>query len=303
MHEDWFWEGNVQDALARFLESTGWEIREIANTATKAHGVDVMAASGHRTLAVEVKGYPSEKYADPRRAHEKKKTDPRNQCEKWFSQALFKAMRLRSSLPDAEIAVAFPDFPRYQALLRETEDSIRRLGVGVYLVDDLGTVSLVLPHTRRARELDENLLPFEAYEGGGRRLLGTPAFGGGSSRRDYGRPVFEQCGWACVYCGVDLGSTYETWLGLSVDHVVPQSATRAGYPSEWIEDLTNKVTCCRHCNEFLNQYRVTVPVPDSLEGFFDLRDRVFREKREKALARHGVERTWYDQSGSKKTRT
>ena len=294
MNGDWFWEGNVQSTLALFLQKNGWDIQATADTAAKAHGVDVLAALGNRVLAIEVKGYPSEAYADPRRAHEKKKTNPRNQCEKWFSQALFKGMRLRSSMPDAEIAVAFPDFPRYQALLRETEDSIRRLGLGVYLVEETGDVSAVLPHSRGTRELDETLLPFDAYEGGGRRLLGTPAFGGGSSRRDYGVPVFEQCGWACVYCGADLGGTYETWLGVSVDHVVPQSLLRAGYPTEWIEDLTNKVTCCRHCNEFLNQYRVSEPPPDTLDGFFNLRDRVFREKRTKAVERHGTERTWYE---------
>lgn len=286
----------MQTVLATHLESEGWTIRAAADTASKQHGLDLLLERDGRTLAIEVKGYPSEKYADPRRAHETKRTNPRNQCEKWFSQALFKAMRLRSSMAQAEIAVAFPDFPRYQALLRETEDSIRRLGVGVYLVEESSDVSLVFPHSLRASKLDEALLPFDAYEGGGRRLLGVPAFGGGSSRRDYGVPVFEQCGWACVYCGVDLGETYETWLGLSVDHVVPQSLVKHGYPTAWIEDLTNKVTCCRHCNEFLNQYRVSEPPPDTLDAFFDLRDRVFRGKRGKAVERHGTERTWYEQA-------
>lgn len=300
MERDWYWEGHVQAALAQTLEAAGWEVRSSADTASKQQGVDLLLEREGRTLAIEVKGYPSESYADPRRAHETKRTNPRNQCEKWFSQALFKAMRLRSAMTKAEIAVAFPDFPRYQALLRETEDSIRRLGVGVYLVDESGSATLVVPHVRGERELAESLLPFDAYEGGGRQLMGVPRFGAGSSRRDYGVPVFEQCGWTCVYCGVDLGGTYETWLGLSVDHVVPQSLVKAGFPSDWIEDLANKVTCCRHCNEFLNQYRILEPPPDTLDDFFELRDRVFREKRAKAVERHGTERTWYEQASRKR---
>ncbi|MGH2555275.1 MAG: hypothetical protein ACRDHO_06120 [Actinomycetota bacterium] len=188
MSEDWFWEGNVQASIARFLRQEGWTVEVEADTAAKAHGVDLIATTGRRKLAVEVKGYPSPRYADPRRAHETKPTNPVNQAGHWFAQALLKALRLRTSMPDAEVAVGLPDFPRYRSLLRETEDSLRRLGVGVYLVAEPDVASCVLPHHGRPAQLQEELLPFDAYEGGGRRLLGAPAFGGGSSRRDYGRP-------------------------------------------------------------------------------------------------------------------
>jgi hypothetical protein len=290
---EWFWEGNIQASLIRFLADEGWILQSAADTASKAHGVDVLATSRSRTLAIEVKGYPSTGYADPRRAHERKRTIPTNHAVHWFAQALLKAMRLRSSMPDAEIAIALPHFPRYLSLLRDTEDSIRRLGLGVYVVAELDAVSLLVPHRPRGG-LSEELLPFDSYEGGGRHLLGTPPFGGGSIRRDYGVPVFEQCGWSCAYCGVDLGDAYEGWLGLSVEHVVPQSLLRQGYLEAWIEDITNKVTCCRHCNEFLNQFAVSEPVPATLDQFFDLRDRVFQEKRKRAVERHASEREWYD---------
>ena len=136
-------------------------------------------------------------------------------------------------------------------------------------------------------------LPFHGYEGGGRRLLGRPAGGNASSRRGYGVPVFKQCGTKCVYCG--HGGTYEAWLNLSVDHVVPRGdGKKLDYPVEWIEDITNLVTCCRACNEFLNGYRVTEPPPATLDEFFDLRDRHFALKREWVIARHERERGWYD---------
>jgi hypothetical protein len=294
MNGDWFWEGNVQASIARFLEAGGWTVRSAADTATKAHGVDLIASVGKRTLALEVKGYPSSRYADPRRAHETKPTNPVNQAAHWFAQAILKAMRLRSSMLEAETAIGLPDFPRYRNLLRETEDSLRLLSIGVYLVSEGAEASMLIPHRPRQARLDEHLLPFDGYEGAGRRLMGPRPVGGGSSRRGYGVPVFEQCGWACAYCGVDLADSYELWLGLSVDHVVPSSLVAKGYPKEWIEDVANKVTCCRHCNEFLNQFRVTGDQPSTLEAFFDLRDRTFREKRKWVLQRHVAEREWYD---------
>ncbi len=74
----------------------------------------------------------------------------------------------------------------------------------------------------------------------------------------------RECGSNCVYCGLDLGNTYEAWLGFSVDHVIPGSTVaRLGYPAEWVNDLINLVTACRSCNEFLNGYRVTDPTPSA----------------------------------------
>ena len=138
-------------------------------------------------------------------------------------------------------------------------------------------------------------LPFERYEGAGRCLLGRPAWGNGSSRRGYGLPIFEQCGAACAYCGYDMSATYEAWLNLSVDHVIPAGdARRLGYPVEWFEDVANLVTSCRACNEFLNGYRVTDVPPATVEEFFDLRDIHFARKRAWVLARHREERGWYD---------
>ncbi|MGE5435473.1 MAG: HNH endonuclease [Candidatus Doudnabacteria bacterium] len=126
---------------------------------------------------------------------------------------------------------------------------------------------------------EETGLPFDRYTGGGRRLLGVPAFGDGSSRRGYGPAVFEQCGFVCAYCGHEMETAYEVWLSLSVDHVIPTGvAKRLGYAPEWVQDISNQVTCCRACNEFLNGYKVTDPAPATVEKFFDLRDRHFLAK-------------------------
>lgn len=142
---DWFWEGNVQAAIASFLEINGWTLGSVADTISKAQGVDIEASKDAMSLMVEVKGYPSRRYADPRRAHETKRTNPLTQAAQWYGQAVLKAMRMLSSFPDARVAIGFPDFPRYRNLLAETEGSLRTLGIGVILVTETGQVRVTLP--------------------------------------------------------------------------------------------------------------------------------------------------------------
>lgn len=45
------------------LAGEGWRILSVANTATKEHGVDVIASRDDQTVGVEVKGFPSRGYA------------------------------------------------------------------------------------------------------------------------------------------------------------------------------------------------------------------------------------------------
>lgn len=137
--------------------------------------------------------------------------------------------------------------------------------------------------------------PFARYRHSGRELLGRPAWRDGSCRRGYGPPVFAECGTACAYCDRQLGESYESWLDLSIDHVVPgETVKRLGWPREWIDDIVNLVTCCRACNEFLNGYRVSDPPPASFEDFIVLRDQHFSAKRTWVINRHVRERAWYD---------
>jgi 5-methylcytosine-specific restriction endonuclease McrA len=138
------------------------------------------------------------------------------------------------------------------------------------------------------------MLPFEKYDKGGRELLGTPKTGDGTCRHGYGLPVFKQCGLGCSYCERPMDSPYEAWLDISVDHVVPRSMIKRGFPREWVEDISNLATCCRACNEFLNQYAVNTPPPAQLDEFHALRDRVFLEKKAHAQKRHHEERAWYE---------
>ncbi len=106
--------------------------------------------------------------------------------------------------------------------------------------------------------------PFARYPDGGRSLLGRPRWGDGTARHSYGLQVHEWCGFRCAYCGLDLG-TFEGWLQLSVDHVVPQQMVGAGYTREWVEDTINIVAACGACNGLFNRD------PGGRRRAFDLR--------------------------------
>ena len=57
-HEDWFWEGNVQSQVARYLAAHGFHVHSVADTATHETGKDIIAERDGQRLWVTVKGYP-----------------------------------------------------------------------------------------------------------------------------------------------------------------------------------------------------------------------------------------------------
>lgn len=135
-------------------------------------------------------------------------------------------------------------------------------------------------------------LPFEAYPERGRALLGKPRWGDGTARRSYGVKALEWCGYRCAYCGLDM-STFEGWLQLTIDHVIPQQMQGAGYPAEWVLDAINVVAACGACNGYFNRDPVIGDVPLTLEAFCDLRDKVFGERKARILERRATERAWF----------
>ena len=137
---EWHTEANVQALLVTALATDGWRILSVANTATKEHGIDVIASRDAQTFGVEVKGFPSRAYADPARAAERKPTSPSTQAGHWFSQAVLAAMRLREKEPTWRSVIALPDFPRYRALHSETVGSLAAAGIEVWWVDQTGSL-------------------------------------------------------------------------------------------------------------------------------------------------------------------
>lgn len=136
-------------------------------------------------------------------------------------------------------------------------------------------------------------VPFDAYPQGGRVLLGKPRSGDGTARRSYGVKALEWCGHRCAYCGLDMG-TFEGWLQLTIDHVIPQQMQGAGYPPDWVLDAINVVAACGACNGYFNRDPIIGVVPTTLEAFCALRDRVFMERKTRILERRATERAWFD---------
>ena len=136
----WYWEGNVVEAVERHLRSDGWKIAGKADTLSKARGVDLKASKPGRSLLIEVKGCPASTYRDPLRATEPKRTPPASQAQQWYSYAILKGMRLQHAHPEAEIALAFPDFPRYRTLYDQTRCGLGKLGLAIMFVTESGNV-------------------------------------------------------------------------------------------------------------------------------------------------------------------
>ena len=141
-HDQWFWEGKVQDTVRGYLLAQGWEVSAGADTASKTQGDDLVASRDGQTMVVEVKGYPSRGYADPRRSSEVKPTSPAGQANHWFGQAILRTMRTIDRQPPVTVAMAFPAKPRYETLLAETWSAIARLEITIFLVKEDGSVAV-----------------------------------------------------------------------------------------------------------------------------------------------------------------
>ena len=170
---DWFWEGNVQQAVVSYLVGAGWTIEATADTVSRARGVDILAIKKGRQLAVEVKGFPGTTYARGPRAGQPKPTAPTLQARHWFAEALLTTLLTRARRSDHEVAIALPDMPRFRALLGEAEWALERLMVGVYLVAEDGTVTSVIEHTLANRSTTRLVVPAQGVSSW-RALLADP---------------------------------------------------------------------------------------------------------------------------------
>jgi hypothetical protein len=138
--------------------------------------------------------------------------------------------------------------------------------------------------------------PFDSYPHEGRALLGVVR--GSNCRHGYGLQFMQITGQtSCAYCDKDLVCSRETWLNLALDHVVPTSICNGlGLVPDWVDDCANRVLACSACNGFANRFKPLYEVlcPLSLDDFFNLRDRIFAERKSLIRARHEDERTFFN---------
>ncbi len=139
------------------------------------------------------------------------------------------------------------------------------------------------------------MMPFDAYPGGGNELLGKCP--GGNCRRGYGLKLQRLTGQTtCAYCGVSLVDTYDHWLLMCTDHVIPTGTGLAlGIDGIWLEDFCNRVLCCSGCNGFKNRFQLPTEsvLPAEIKGFVALRDAIFAARKELIVAASQTEREFY----------
>ncbi len=104
--DNWFWEGNVQSQVVRFLAGQGYDIMSVADTASHQRGKDIIAEKDSLPMWVSVKGYPAGTA----------KTHPSTQAGHWFKQAVFDILEYRGEDKEVKLGLAIPDFSRYRDL-------------------------------------------------------------------------------------------------------------------------------------------------------------------------------------------
>jgi len=67
------------------------------------------------------------------------------------------------------------------------------------------------------------------------------------SLRGYAHPIHKRDNFTCRYCGADGAKSFDTWLTLTVDHLLPK-----GHPHR--DDQDFMVTACSFCNTADNRY-------------------------------------------------
>lgn len=96
----------------------------------------------------------------------------------------------------------------------------------------------------------------------------------------------------CAYCGMDFFAEgddgYDNWENWHGDHVISQNiCVELGIEIAWYDDFSNIAPACRTCNSLDTRYRPSFRVkkPETLDEFFNLRNKVFAERKLRVLKR------------------
>lgn len=123
-------ENDVVAAVCVHLEARGWAILSRCDTGQR--GIDVVAQRGDQRLLVEAKGGTSSKANTARFG----KAFNTAQTSDHVANAVFTAMELASSEPQAIVAVALPNDSPHLRLVDGIEPMLERLGIGAFWVGE-----------------------------------------------------------------------------------------------------------------------------------------------------------------------
>jgi hypothetical protein len=127
----WYWEGNVQAAVVKYLVANEHRIVRVADTASKEGGKDITAVmpSGQE-LWVSVKGYPQGTA----------RTSPATQARHYFAAALYDLVAWHGENPAVALVIALPDFPTYRNMVRHIAWVLPAAKASLFWVHGDGTV-------------------------------------------------------------------------------------------------------------------------------------------------------------------
>lgn len=127
----WYWEGNVQASLSAWLVGERWRLISLADTASKAPGVDVVATRESAELWISVKGYPAASA----------NTAAPTQARHWFSHAIFDLVMYRDRSPTVSLALGLPEIGKtYRSLASRVSWLKRELPFSIYWVSETNGV-------------------------------------------------------------------------------------------------------------------------------------------------------------------
>jgi hypothetical protein len=129
-HKQWYWEGNVQGTLVKYLIENGYQIIQAVNTGTHQRGIDVIAEKSNKMMWVTVKGYPRWKVS----------TNPRLQCVHWFSSALYDIIKYREKSNQIDLSIALPNFERYKNFAMEITWFKKVSNLSIFWIEENGLV-------------------------------------------------------------------------------------------------------------------------------------------------------------------
>lgn len=129
--------------------------------------------------------------------------------------------------------------------------------------------------------------PFPSYPSIADGLFETIWIGSNARRHGYGLRLMRLTHLhRCAYCGLDFLSSFEAWLTMQVDHVVPVSVcVKMKIDLKWCRSLANAVLACSTCNGLCNRFNAPPETvcPTSPEGFLSGRDAIFLQRQEHIL--------------------
>ncbi|MEK5645814.1 hypothetical protein BK138_32005 [Paenibacillus rhizosphaerae] len=125
----WYWEGNVQSKVVRYLVLNGYTIHSVADTISRSSGKDIIASKSGSELWISVKGYPQK--------------SQHIQARHWFSNAIFDLLLYHDENPEAQLGIALPvGFTTYKNLIPRINWLKNSMPFQFFWVDEFGNVQV-----------------------------------------------------------------------------------------------------------------------------------------------------------------